>query len=96
MISPPLFSGKGLVPLAEMREGEKMEPASDSNLSVPPRGARRASQLYLFALPMGGEKTDESREIIPQVWEGISTREWNDWRWQLRHRITTLEQLKEV
>jgi lysine 2,3-aminomutase len=79
-----------------MQEGEKMEPASDSNLSVPPRGVRRASQLYLFPLEIGGEKVEESRETIPQVWEGVSEKEWNDWRWQLRHRITTLEQLKEI
>ncbi len=73
-----------------------MEPASDSNLFVPRKGARRASQLYLFSLPMEGERIEESRETIPQVWKGVSEREWNDWRWQLRHRITTLEQLKEV
>ena len=79
-----------------MQEGEKMEPASDSNLSVPPRGGRRASQLYLFPLQIGGEKIEEIRETIPQVWKGVSEREWNDWRWQLRHRITTLEQLKEI
>jgi len=81
---------------ANMREGEKMEPASDSNLSVPPRGAKKASQLDLFPLQTEGGKIEELRETIPQVWKGISEREWNDWRWQLRHRITTLEQLKEI
>ena len=81
---------------ANMREGEKMEPASDSNLSVPQRGAKKASQLDLFPLQIEGEKIEELRETIPQVWRGVSEREWNDWRWQLRHRITTLEQLKEI
>jgi len=81
---------------ADMREGEKMEPASDSNLSVPPRGVRRALQLGLFPLQMEGERIEESRESIPEVWKRVSEREWNDWRWQLRHRITTLEQLKEI
>ncbi len=79
-----------------MREGEKMEPASDSNLFVPPRGGKGASQLYLFPLQIGEERVEESRETIPQLWKGVSEREWNDWRWQLRHRITTLEQLKEI
>ena len=79
-----------------MQEGEKMEPGSDSNLSVPQKGVRRGSQLYLFPLQMAGEKVEESRETIPQVWKGISEKEWNDWRWQLRHRVTTLEQLKEI
>jgi lysine 2,3-aminomutase len=79
-----------------MREGEKMEPASDSNLSVPLKGARKASQLYLFSPQLEGEKSEEIRETIPPVWKGVSEREWSDWRWQLRHRITTLEQLKEI
>jgi lysine 2,3-aminomutase len=81
---------------ADMREGEKMEPASDSNLSLPPRGVRRALQLGLFPIQMEGERIEESRESIPEVWKRVSEREWNDWRWQLRHRITTLEQLKEI
>ena len=45
---------------------------------------------------MEGEKIEESRETIPQVWKGVSEKEWNDWRWQVRHRITTHEQLKEI
>jgi len=73
-----------------------MEPAPDPNLSVPPRGTRRVSQLDLFSLPMGGERIEEPSETVPQVWTGVSEKEWNDWRWQLRHRITTLERLKEI
>jgi lysine 2,3-aminomutase len=73
-----------------------MEPAPDPNLSVPPRGTRRVSQLDLFSLQMGGERIEEPSETVPQVWTGVSEKEWNDWRWQLRHRITTLERLKEI
>ncbi len=29
-------------------------------------------------------------------WASISDGEWNDWRWQLRNRITTLEQLEKL
>jgi lysine 2,3-aminomutase len=29
-------------------------------------------------------------------WARIPDHEWNDWRWQLRHRITTLEQLETL
>jgi lysine 2,3-aminomutase len=79
-----------------MQEGEKMEPASDSNLPVPKREMRRGSQLYLFPFPREWERIEESREVIPQVWKGVSEKEWNDWRWQLRHRITVLEKLKEI
>jgi lysine 2,3-aminomutase len=27
-------------------------------------------------------------------WSDVSDADWNDWRWQLKHRITTLEQLQ--
>jgi lysine 2,3-aminomutase len=81
--------------MAGMQEGAKMEPASDSNLSVPLRDTERALQLLLFATP-AEQKKIETKEIIPTLWRDISEKEWNDWRWQLRHRITTFEQLKEI
>lgn len=79
-----------------MREGVKMEPASDSSVPVPLRGTEKKSQLFLF--PIRGEegKVEEVKESIPSAWKGISEREWNDWRWQLRHRVTKLEQLQEI
>jgi lysine 2,3-aminomutase len=79
-----------------MREGVKMEPASDSNLDVPLKGTEKALQLLLFPVPTGPKKVEETKEIIPPLWKNVSEREWNDWRWQLRHRITTYEQLKEI
>jgi lysine 2,3-aminomutase len=79
-----------------MQEGEKMEPASDPNLSVPLKGTERALQLLLFPLPTEQKKMEETKEIVPSIWRGISEKEWNDWRWQLRHRITTYGQLKEL
>ncbi|MCX8090753.1 MAG: KamA family radical SAM protein [Verrucomicrobiae bacterium] len=29
-------------------------------------------------------------------WRDVPERDWNDWHWQLRHRITTLEQLQRL
>ncbi len=34
------------------------------------------------------------REI--PLWKDATPEEWSDWRWQVRNRITTLEQLREV
>ena len=80
-----------------MREGAKMEPASDSNLSLPLRGTERPLQLLLFGVPAEQKKPGETKEpVLPSVWKNVKEREWNDWRWQLRHRITTLEQLREI
>jgi lysine 2,3-aminomutase len=73
-----------------------MEPASDSNLSVPIKGTDGKLQLFLFPSQEGVKKIEEARELIPSIWRDVSEREWNDWRWQLRHRITTLEQLREI
>ena len=36
-----------------------------------------------------------SYKDIP-LWKNVKEEEWNDWRWQLRNRITTVEQLKQV
>jgi lysine 2,3-aminomutase len=82
--------------MAGVREGVKMEPASDSNLDVPLKGTEKGLQLPLFPVPTGPKKVEETKEIIPPLWKNVSEREWNDWRWQLRHRITTYEQLKEI
>lgn len=34
------------------------------------------------------------REI--SMWKDVTDEQWNDWRWQIKNRITTLEELKEV
>ena len=79
-----------------MREGVKMEPASDSSVPVPLRGTEKKSQLVLFPTREEERKVEEVKESIPSAWKGISEKEWNDWRWQLRHRVTKLEQLQEI
>ena len=30
------------------------------------------------------------------LWKNVTQAEWDDWKWQLRNRITTVEQLKQV
>ena len=79
-----------------MREGVKMESASDASVPVPPRGTEKKSQLVLFPTGEAERKVEEVKESVPSAWEGITEKEWNDWRWQLRHRVTKLEQLQEI
>jgi lysine 2,3-aminomutase len=79
-----------------MREGVKMEPASDASVPVPLRGTEKKSQLVLFPTREEERKVEDVKESIPSTWKGISEKEWNDWRWQLRHRVTKLEQLQEI
>ncbi len=30
------------------------------------------------------------------LWKDVTKKEWDDWRWQLRNRVTTLDELKEI
>ncbi|MBP1722288.1 MAG: lysine 2,3-aminomutase [Deltaproteobacteria bacterium] len=34
-----------------------------------------------------------SRLTVPQMFRGVTASQWNDWRWQFRNRITTVDQL---
>ena len=79
-----------------MQKGEEMELASDSNSPVPLPGTRPGLQLVLFPPLEDSERMEPVQETIPFYWRGVSEREWNDWRWQLRHRVTRLEQLREI
>src|SRR4030067_1178448 len=45
--------------------------------------------LDLGANPM------RSYKQIP-LWKDVSKKDWDDWHWQLRNRITTVDQLKQV
>jgi lysine 2,3-aminomutase len=73
-----------------------MEPASDSNLCTPLRGTEKIIQPSLFSIPDEQKKAGEVRETVPSVWKDVTEREWNDWRWQLRHRLTSIEQMEEI
>ncbi|MGQ9777440.1 MAG: lysine 2,3-aminomutase [Thermodesulfobacteriota bacterium] len=73
-----------------------METATDPYLCTPQRIIERPFQLLLFPVSEEKKGVEETKRILPSYWEGVSEKEWNDWRWQLRHRITSLEQLKQI
>ncbi|MBI3990601.1 MAG: lysine 2,3-aminomutase, partial [Candidatus Omnitrophica bacterium] len=31
-----------------------------------------------------------------EIWKGVKDEEWEDWQWQLKNRITGLDELKKV
>lgn len=47
-----------------------------------------------FEDPPGGEPPH--RRPRPSLWAEASDEEWDDWHWQIRNRITTLDRLKQV
>ena len=34
--------------------------------------------------------------IIQEPWESVSKNDWDDWKWQLKNRITTVDQLERL
>ena len=61
-------------------------------ISIPhdtPREAEDRSAFRLQALKV-------FRSAGRGVWNDVADHDWQDWRWQLQHRITTLEQLQRV
>ena len=45
-----------------------------------------------------GDMLGELKKFWPVdrgAWEEVPDPDWNDWRWQLKNRVTTLEQLRE-
>jgi lysine 2,3-aminomutase len=50
--------------------------------------------------PPSGHRLQTSNELKEfksagrGFWHDVSDQDWNDWRWQLKHRITTVEQLQ--
>ncbi len=37
-----------------------------------------------------------SRTARPRIWTDVRDEQWNDWRWQLSHRLNTLEELQQI
>ncbi len=51
--------------------------------------------------PSGSEEPPgtRQRQLVSRrapIWRAVPDKDWNDWRWQLRHRLTAPEQLKSV
>src|ERR1035441_10601325 len=44
-------------------------------------------------------RIDSLKEFRPAgrgFWSDVSDSDWNDWHWQLKHRITSIEQLQRL
>jgi lysine 2,3-aminomutase len=59
-----------------------------------------ASPRTLDALAVSA-MTSLSEDLRPhqlrsRLWADVTQEQWNDWRWQMSHRVTTLEQLQQL
>ena len=72
-------------------------PSADAAiLDVPGRdakrsnGARRIEPINRFPV------SEHSRRFLRRFYPGVSVHDWNDWKWQVRHRVRRLDGLEKV
>ncbi len=61
---------------------------SDSLADHPERGSDFATSTF--------NSLKEFKSAGRGYWSNIPDKDWNDWRWQLKNRISTLEQLQRL
>ncbi len=69
---------------------EPEEPPSASHLTV----CLPSSPLSHF--PAKTPNLSRAKAFRKRFFPSATSAEWNDWRWQLRHRLTTTEQLEQI
>lgn len=59
---------------------------------------RRGQQPTAVAQPLGGKEGEEppSKSRRHPLWQDVSERHWNDWRWQSQNAIRSVRQLRDL
>jgi lysine 2,3-aminomutase len=90
------------LPIARGREAGAPRPGSQARRKASPvlvtdaapqaLAPKEAARKPVHLFPIGGQ----SRAFYRRFYPGTGPAEWNDWRWQLRSRIRSLEDLERV
>jgi lysine 2,3-aminomutase len=62
-------------------------------VTAPSADAQPASPLAFLRSPAGNPRT---RVFRRQHFPDVTNKDWNDWRWQSRHRVRTIDQLEKM
>src|SRR5579863_3238232 len=84
--------GRAIRPLARPLRRNLDDAAANSNARAPLANLTLPGPKVELRFPVGGD----SRAFYRRFYPGTSPAEWNDWRWQMRTRIRTLEELARV
>jgi len=76
-----------ITPLQYKSKQQAQGPAGPNGCLRPPALPRRPEPFPL---------SPERRRFLHRLYPGTAVAEWNDWRWQLRHRIRSLEGLERI
>jgi lysine 2,3-aminomutase len=75
---------------------DKPKPDIETSLKIAKSGTftalHTAPHKHILRFPVGAE----TRAFYRRFYPGTSTAEWNDWRWQMRTRIRTLDELSRI
>src|SRR5690349_13438274 len=82
-LQPPLRS-------VRTEPGQSAGPSSQEAVRVQAQAPNKAKVALRFPV------NPETRAFYRRFYPGTSTIEWNDWRWQLRTRIRTLDELSRI
>ena len=85
------------VPLSSLHALPVLSPPEEGTCEVPPIGRPHLSSPRLFSSPPRTPRgSPQTRAFRKMFFAGATDQEWNDWRWQLRHRVRTLDQLQSM
>lgn len=90
-MSLQLLRGRELKPPSRPNRSPKAVSTPDNAPSLPRIGKAARSKTVL-RFPVG----EETRAFYRRFYPGTSQAEWNDWHWQFRTRIRTLDELSRV
>jgi lysine 2,3-aminomutase len=98
-VHSPVNAGNGHSPT----NGNGHAPAVNGNGHSPANGhnspngsASRLNGYFPAPSPRGRTSNPRTRAFRRRFFPEATDREWNDWRWQSRHRIRTLEQFERM
>jgi lysine 2,3-aminomutase len=92
-MSLQLLRGRELKPplrAERSKPGDSSDDQTDKTIRLPEIGAKPRGAALRF--PVGGE----ARGFYQRFFPGTSATEWNDWHWQFRSRIRSLDDLSRV
>ena len=84
--------GRAIRPLARSLRRNPDDAAANSNARAPLANLTLPGPKVELRFPVGGDARAFYRRFFP----GTSQAEWNDWRWQMRSRIRSLEELSRI
>ena len=73
-------------------------PTTEYTEKEPPGTIASPHALEALQLPVIASLGEDLRphQLRSRLWADVTQEQWNDWRWQMSHRVTTLEQLRQL